>query len=78
MPERVPNDSTQPETASLSQAEDISVYAWAAMLALVAFLLWGTGFATDDYVHLLQGLTGRIADNWWPKDYISLLFDVSA
>jgi hypothetical protein len=50
----------------------VSVWALAAMFAFIVFLLWGTGFATDDYVFLLQGLTQRIADNWWPKIYISV------
>ncbi len=29
--------------------------------AAVAFLLVGSGFATDDFVHLLHGLTRRLA-----------------
>jgi hypothetical protein len=48
------------------------VLVFAAVLGFIVFLLWGTGFATDDYVFLLQGLTQSIADNWWPKTYISV------
>jgi hypothetical protein len=58
--------------AAISDAKRVSVWALAAMFGFVVFLLWGTGFATDDYVYLLQGLTQPIAANWWPKAYISI------
>lgn len=37
-----------------------------------AYLLWHTGFATDDYVHLYNGLNRAIRENWLPKEYISI------
>jgi hypothetical protein len=42
------------------------------LLPLVVYLLWNTGFATDDYVHFLNGLTRSISENWLPKEYVSV------
>jgi hypothetical protein len=44
----------------------------AAVLLCIGALLWGTGLATDDYVHLMNGLTRPLAENWWPKEYVSV------
>lgn len=38
----------------------------------VFYLLWGTGFATDDYFHLKNGLTRDFLSNLIPKEYISI------
>jgi hypothetical protein len=43
-----------------------------ALLGFSIYLLWGTGFATDDYVHLFNGLTRPVHENWWPKEYVSI------
>src|SRR5581483_199263 len=45
---------------------------WLVTFGFVAFLLWNTGFATDDYVFLLQGLNEPITHNLWPKTYVSV------
>lgn len=45
---------------------------WAITFGFILFLQWGTGFGTDDYVFLLQGLTQPIAKNWWPTAYLSV------
>jgi hypothetical protein len=64
--------STTHRAVTLTAMGGVDALAWAAMFALVVFLLWGTGLATDDYVFLLQGLTQPVADNWWPTTYISI------
>jgi hypothetical protein len=63
-----------PETvsAAASKTEAAYVLTFIGIFGFVVFLFWGTGFATDDYVFLLQGLTQPIAQNWWPKTYISI------
>jgi len=42
------------------------------LLGYGIFLLWNTGFATDDYVHFLNGQTRSISENGLPKEYISI------
>lgn len=42
------------------------------ILPVPILLMWGTGFATDDYVHLVQGQNRSISENWLPKEYISV------
>lgn len=54
------------------RARGSGFFALLCLLPLSVFLLWGTGFATDDYVHLLHGLTRSISENWLPKEYISV------
>lgn len=72
MYERIIDALVPQQAAPKTAAEGVGAPVWAAVLAFVILLLWGTGFATDDYVFLLQGLTQPIANNWWPKVYISL------
>ncbi len=50
------------------------VRAWApvVLFVFIVFLLWGTGLATDDYVHLRDALQWRFAEHWWPKEYASI------
>lgn len=47
-------------------------YVLAAVFLCIGSLLWGTGLATDDYVHLMNGLTRPLGENWWPKEYLSV------
>lgn len=47
-------------------------FALPATLLLVVYLLWGTGFATDDYVHLYNGLTRKLSQSLLPKEYLSV------
>ena len=42
------------------------------MLVLILVLLWGTGLATDDFVHLANSLHRKLTDNLLPKEYISV------
>src|SRR5271156_5546332 len=72
MPELAFDASEHHKAASARQTEGVSAWALATGFGFVVFLLWGTGFATDDYVFLLQGLTQPIAENWLPRIYISV------
>jgi hypothetical protein len=63
--------AAQATTATSAKIEGVSAWALAAMFGFIVFLEWGTGFATDDYVYLLRGLTQPIAANWWPTTQIS-------
>lgn len=42
------------------------------VLICVGYLLWGTGFATDDYVHFLNGISRSASDYLLPKEYVSV------
>lgn len=39
---------------------------------IVFGLLWDTGLATDDFVHLTNGLSRKLTDNLLPKEYLSV------
>jgi hypothetical protein len=54
------------------QGAGVDTVALIVLMGYGIFLLWSTGFATDDYVHLLNGLTRSIGDNLWPKEYVSV------
>lgn len=50
----------------------VTVVVWALLAGYALFLVWGTGFATDDYILLQDGLIKPLSDNWYPKVYLSL------
>ena len=41
-------------------------------LIFLIYATWGTGLATDDFVHLNNGLTTQLSDMWLPKAYLSI------
>lgn len=43
-----------------------------ALVVLAFALQWGTGLASDDYVHIWEALDWRFAEHWWPKEYASI------
>jgi hypothetical protein len=49
-------------------------YSWqvVVVLTLVALLLWNTGLATDDYVHLAFALSHKVSEYLIPSDYLSV------
>jgi hypothetical protein len=59
-------------TAAASGAAEAEAWVLLAAFGYVLFLLWGTGFTVDDYTRILEGLTRRIADNWWPPIDVSV------
>jgi hypothetical protein len=44
----------------------------AIALLIFAWACWGSGFATDDFVHLSNGTSRSWEDNWLPTEYISV------
>ena len=44
----------------------------AVVLLIFGWACWNSGFATDDFVHLANGLSRSWTENWLPKEYISV------
>lgn len=61
--------ATLPDAMKLRGAR---IWAPVAVFGLIVFLQWGTGLATDDYVHIREALHWRFAEHWWPKEYASI------
>jgi hypothetical protein len=61
-----------PDSLAQSAGWRSGLWTLGALIVLSFVLQWGTGLASDDYVHIWQALDWRLADHWWPDEYASI------